>query len=155
MYSFEKRWLVFDDYFNKPLTNGVFPNGIRKVLFNYYFNQPLGRLPSSITKLAFGQSFNQSISGSLTLPSCLTSLSFGSNFNQNILTLPKYLKFLNIGYYDECKFNRELNPYLYQLTNFHISNNPQKHIIVERCKINKHNRYIRNKKLIDLLLLEQ
>ena len=175
MYQIKDGWMVFDDRFNEPLTNVVFPTGIQKVKFGRYFNQEIRNLPNSITHLSFEYwgYFNQNISqlpNSLThltfdydfnqevrnLPNGLIHLSFGYCFNQDMSKLPKSLTYLCFYGWSSCNnsnINPSLNPYLYHLTEF-VINQKHKHkrLMLKRCQINQHNRGIREDKLIDLLL---
>ena len=193
MYQIINGWMVFDYWFNKPLSNIVFPKDIKKIQFGGFFDQDISNastLPNSLTNLKLGYCFNQemhNLSNSLThlrfgvwfnqeihnLPNSLTHLTFGDyfnqdvnnlpnsliylsfswDFNQDISKLPKSITYLKFSTSDNSKFNHNLNPYLYHLTSFDIKNSHKhKRLMVERCKINQHNRGIREDKLIDLLL---
>ena len=151
MYQISDGWMVFDDWSNEPLSNVVFLTGIQKVRLGFNFNQEMRNLlPNSITHLTFGDYFNQDVNN---LPNSLIYLSFSWDFNQDISKLPKSITYLKFSTSDNSKFNHNLNPYLYHLTSFDIKNSHKhKRLMVERCKINQHNRGIREDKLIDLLL---
>ena len=190
MYQIRNGWIVFNNEFNGSLSNVVFPMGIQKVKFNWYFNQDMRNLPNNLTHLIFGGDFNQDVSNlpnSLThltfgyhfnqemhnLPNSLTYLTFGYHFNQDVSNLPNslthltfshyfnqdvsqlpksitYLKFYDWNYF---KFNHNLNPYLYHLTEFNIKDtHKHKSLMLSRCRVNRHNISIREDKLIDLLL---
>ena len=62
--------------------------------FGNYFNQPVNKLPASITCLKFGYSFNQSINN---LPSFLIDLILRNSFNQTVDRLPSSLRHLKLG----------------------------------------------------------
>ena len=163
-------WLVFDDDFNDQITNVVFPTGIQKIRFGWHFNQEIRNLPNSLTHLIFGFYFNQEIRNlpnSLThltfghdfnqkmhnLPNSLTHLTFGWCFNQEMHNLPKSITYLIFNYWSDHRFNHNLNPYLYYLTEFYIKeDHKHKSLMLNRCRVNRHNSAIRNDKLIDLLL---
>ena len=161
--------LIFGWKFNQDMRNAL-PNSIIHLTFGYCFNKDVSNLPNSITYLTFGRSFNQDVSNlpnSIThlifdwkfnqdtrnLPNSLTYLKFGYCFNQNISKLPKSITYLKFSGWIDSKFNHNLNPYLYHLTDFYITDShKQKRLMVERCQTNTHNISIREDKLIDLLL---
>ena len=169
MYRIIDDWLLFNIRFNKPLSNVVFPIGIQKIEFGWFFNQDVSNLPNSLTHLYFGIDFNQDVSNLPNrlihlsfdycfnqdvsqLPNSLTYLTFGKDFNQDVSQLPKSLTYLGFDSNLFSRLNKSLNPYLYQLTGFKIYNHKHNNIMIERCKINQHNISIREDKLIDLLL---
>jgi len=53
------RYLIFDDTFNQPLVQGVFPVTLTHLTFGKNFNQPLvpGVFPETLTHLTFGENF--------------------------------------------------------------------------------------------------
>ena len=63
-------------------------------------------LPKSLISLTFGDNFNQSLEGTVTLPNSLQNLTFGDHFNQSLerVTLPNSLQNLTFGHY----FNQSL-----------------------------------------------
>jgi hypothetical protein len=65
------------------------------ITFSAQFNEPVESfLPHSLTYIAFGDKFNQSIA---SLPKGLKSLLFGSDFNQPVDLLPPTLDHLELG----------------------------------------------------------
>ncbi|GAM20982.1 hypothetical protein SAMD00019534_041570, partial [Acytostelium subglobosum LB1] len=83
--------------FNNVLTsNDHLPDTLTELTLGRHFNYPIKTvLPQSITKIKFGDMFNQTISPN-TLPSSLISVNFGHNFNL-VITLPDTLRELTIG----------------------------------------------------------
>ena len=102
MYEIIDGWMVFDKWFNEPLTDVDFPSGIQKIRFGDYFNQNVSQLPNSLTHLTFGYYFNQDISN---LPNSLTHLTFGDYFNQDVSNLPNSLTHLTFGW----NFNQDVS----------------------------------------------
>jgi hypothetical protein len=111
--------ITFDDNFNEPINDLIFPPSVINLKFGKLFNQTIdncipltikyltfGRdfnipikymLPGSIIYLAFGRYFNQSIHG--ILPNNLKHLDFGKHFNQSIDNLPSSVITLYLRWY--------------------------------------------------------
>jgi hypothetical protein len=70
---------------NSSISVGVFPAGLKEVVFGEMFNRPLGQnvLPSDLQKSTFGNDFNQSITVDV-LPAGLKSLYFGYITSTNL-----------------------------------------------------------------------
>ncbi len=83
--------LIFNDYFNQPLSVGVIPNSVTHLVFGCEFNQIVD-IPNSVTHLLFGYNFNRP----LYIPNSLIYLRFGYEFNQ-IVDIPNSVKDLTIG----------------------------------------------------------
>lgn len=85
----------------KIIINTYFTN-LKKILFGYYFNKSVNKLPNSIEWLFFGHTFNNYIS---KYPSNLKYLTFGYCFNQEISQLPSSLERIVFG----CHFNQSID----------------------------------------------
>ena len=83
----------FGDYFDQPIEEGTLPSSLTHLITGNSFNYPIHFLPSSLTHLTFGFSFNKAVNN--TLPASLTHLSFGFNFNQSVNALPPSLTHLS------------------------------------------------------------
>ncbi len=83
--------LIFNDYFNQPLSVGVIPNSVTHLVFGCEFNQIVD-IPNSVTHLLFGYNFNRP----LYIPNSVIYLRFGYEFNQ-IVDIPNSVKDLTIG----------------------------------------------------------
>lgn len=75
---------------------------LKKILFGYYFNKSVDKLPNSIEWLFFGHTFNIHI---LKYPANLKYLTFGYCFNQKISQLPPNLERIVFG----CNFNQSID----------------------------------------------
>uniref|UniRef100_A0A6C0C794 F-box domain-containing protein n=1 Tax=viral metagenome TaxID=1070528 RepID=A0A6C0C794_9ZZZZ len=64
------------------ISSDCVPPSVRRLIFGTRYNLPIQSLPSFITKIQFGDHFNQPIDN--ILPENLISLKFGLNFNQPI-----------------------------------------------------------------------
>ena len=168
MYDIVNKTLYFNSDFNSPLTEVTFPSDIHKITFNIRFNQEVNNLlPNHVTKITFNFAFNRDIS---KLPINLKYLYLGYTFNQELNNLPVSLKCLStsgsfkrsISKLPKClvilyinRIIHSLNPYLYHLIKFHIYNyeyHKHTNIMIDRCRVNKHNKHIRSDKLINLLI---
>ena len=85
----------------KIIINTNFTN-LKKILFGYFFNKSVDKLPNSIEWLFFGHKFNNHI---LKYPSNLKYLTFGYCFNQEIIQLPPNLERIVFG----CHFNQSID----------------------------------------------
>jgi hypothetical protein len=92
--------LNFDDFFNEPLTPGMFPDSVTHLYLGHGFDSILtpGALPPNLTHLIFGESYDQPLSTG-TLPGSLVDLAFGDRYNKPVVTgvLPPNLKSLHFG----------------------------------------------------------
>ena len=141
-------YLTFGWYFDQDVSK--LPNRLAHLTFTGCFDQEMHNLPNSLTHLTFSWDFNQDVSN---LPNSLTHLIFGYEFNQDVSQLPKSITCLKFSEWSYSRFNHNLNPYLYHLTEVNVKyTHKQKRLMLERCQINKHNSGIRKDKLIDLLL---
>ena len=95
--------VVFGPEFNEPICN--LPNTIESVnIYNKYFNYSLDNLPNGLKELVLNQRYNQPLD---FLPSELQFLKFslGSIFSHSLDNLPQQLKLLEIPYL----YNQEIN----------------------------------------------
>jgi len=87
------RWHIRDD---QKMTDFIGTN-ITRIYFGGLFDQQIPKLSESITHLAFGDYFNQSINGCIS--KSITHLTFGYKFNQPIKgCIPKSVTHLTFGY---------------------------------------------------------
>lgn len=96
---------------NEPVPFGVLPNGLTKLTFGNYFDQPIGPgiLPDSLKFLKFGDNFNQPIEPN-SFPTGLRLLKFGQSFNQPLDNyVPTSLECLILGY----RFNQVIKQSFY------------------------------------------
>eukprot|EP00026_Physarum_polycephalum_P014280 Phypoly_transcript_14776.p1 GENE.Phypoly_transcript_14776~~Phypoly_transcript_14776.p1 ORF type:complete len:249 (+),score=47.99 Phypoly_transcript_14776:125-871(+) len=77
----------------RPLT--TLPSSLTHLTFGNSFNQHVASLPASLSQLTFGFYFNQPVE---YLPSSITSLTFGHQFNQPVDHLPPSLFHLSFGH---------------------------------------------------------
>ena len=97
--------------FHHAIPLRVLPEGLRRLYFNDNFNTPLqpGSIPSSVTYLQLGKSYNQPLPLNLfPSSSSLRHLVLGDRFNRSIEpgVLPPSLRRLSLGF----DFNRPLLP---------------------------------------------
>lgn len=71
----------------------VVASSVTTVQFGQYFNQPISKLPPSLTSLTFGSDFNSTF----VLPDTLLHLEFGKSFNNPLKHLPPSLATLIFG----------------------------------------------------------
>jgi len=96
--------LDFDYYFNQPIENYI-PKGVTSIKFGNFFNQQIcttdGKpsLPDGLIYLEFGCAFNRPICNDTTffLPNSIQILKFGKNFNNFIPHFPRNLKEIHFG----------------------------------------------------------
>jgi len=105
----DKRGGITDINILKSMSNiNEYYHSITRLYFGDTFNQEINIdvLPNSLENLIFGKEFNQEIMANV-LPSSLTFLIFGDNFNKEIKTnvLPSSLTYLIFG----KEFNQEIN----------------------------------------------
>ena len=86
--------------FNKNVD--FLPSNITHIKFGYSFDQIVNNLPDSLIWIEFGHNFNQPVD---CLPNGVNYLVLGFNFNQLIDDLPYGLEYLNLNY----MFNQSLN----------------------------------------------
>ncbi len=76
-----------------PFADNVDTKRVKRVRCRRDFNEPIPKLPPSLTQLFFGESFNQPI----VIPPNVVHLIFGHNFNQPLENLPNSLLYLELG----------------------------------------------------------
>lgn len=98
--------IKFADNFNNYITNLVFPDSLRYIIFGKYYNKPVLNLPNKLIYLKFGNYFDQPVNN-IKLPDSLEYLIFGKYFNQKLdkLNLSQNLLFLKFGTW----FNKPVN----------------------------------------------
>ena len=98
--------------FNNEINN--LPSNLTHLVFGYSFDKEVNNLPSNLTHLVFGYSFNQKVDN---LPSNLTHLVFGYSFNKEVYNLPNSIEELRFG----IEFNQKLDnlPSSIHKINFH------------------------------------
>ena len=173
MYEIHNKTLYLNSDFNRPLTEVTFPKDIHQIVFgvsfnqevnnllpnhithitlNYAFNKDISKLPKNLKTLSLGYNFNQELNN---LPISLKCLSFGGFFIKDISrasTLPKYLKYLYINLSVFHKSPKP-NPYLYYIIGYQIVyHDKHTNIMIDRCRVNRHNIDICENKLISLLI---
>lgn len=82
-----------------PLSQVVWPDGLRVLKFGWRFDRPLDRpLPGSLLDLDLGNAFNYHVE-EVAWPAALQSLTFGERFNRQVelATWPATLKRLSFG----------------------------------------------------------
>lgn len=99
--------MTFNNLFNSPIQNNLFPVYLTHLTFGSYFNQDLGRAlrqKNHLTHLTFGEDFDQNVFGELPITK-LTHLTFGADFNQEVVgAFPQTLTHLVFG----RQFNRNI-----------------------------------------------
>lgn len=108
----------------KIIINANFTN-LKKILFGYYFDKSVDKLPNSIEWLFFGHIFNKPI---FKYPSNLKYLTFGYYFNQEISQLPPNLERIVFG----CHFNQSIDMLPDSIT--HLSFFSDYHSTYENCR---------------------
>lgn len=104
--------IIFDYNFNQPIDN-LPSNSLVEIYFieSSQFNHPINNLPNSLKILTLGNKFNHPIN---YLP-MLETLTLGNNFNNSLDYLPNSLTHLTIGrgclkYFGaSCKFNHQID----------------------------------------------
>jgi hypothetical protein len=96
--------LIFGEQFNKPLDEDVLPSSLEFLSFGNFFDQEIKKkyVPSKLQTLLFGYHFNNNNKKFETnvFPKTLTKLIFGDLFNQSLDgILPKSLKHITFGKY--------------------------------------------------------
>ena len=125
---------------------GLFGNTVKKIIFNYSFNDQVDNLPNELKILVFSNKFNKTVDN---LPNCLKEIYFGYDFNQFVDNLPASLELIVFGllfdntidnlpsgikeikfndlylYHDgeESKFNKNINSLPYNLEKIILPNN--------------------------------
>ncbi len=91
--------LRFRFAFNHPLQEGMFPQNLTRLCFGEEFNQEVDFLPHGLLYLGFKGRFNRRIAPGI-LPKRLLSLSFGYSFNKPFEpdVLPSSLLYLKLGF---------------------------------------------------------
>ena len=154
MYTIRGSWLVFDEDFDRPLTDIVFPKHIHKVKFGEKFKQSVSCLPKHITHLALYFSY---LNLSTTFPPTITHLDFYNTYFLdpmivnviNIINIGEFLKKMGFfGWIDKVlpKLNSYYLCYLMIICEKQFDGDNQ------RCSINKHNLSKRQTRLFDMLL---
>lgn len=90
--------LKFDIDFNGTVDNNNLPSSLTHLIFGHSFDKPANNLPPSLTHLTFGHRFNQPVN---FLPLSLTHLQFKYYFNHPIDNLSHKITHLKLG----AKFN--------------------------------------------------
>ncbi len=99
--------MIFRENFNQPVDK--LPDSITHLTFTWEFNQPVDQLPNSLTHLTFGCYFNQPVD---KLPNSITHLIFRENFNQPVDKLPSSVTHLMLGWsFDQSLKNLPSNIY--------------------------------------------
>ena len=96
MYQIKDSWLVFNDRFNEPLSNVVFPVGIQKIQFRWSFDQEINNLPKSLIYLQiykYGSDFKQSLNPYLYY---LTSVEIDNNHKHKANKRKTVVRSINI-----------------------------------------------------------
>ena len=108
------KYVEFNYYFDEPIDK--LPQSITHLTFYQFsnFNQSVDKLPQSITHLTFGELFNQSVDN---LPQSITHLTFGSFFNQSVDNLPKSITHITFGDY----FNQSVDKLPQSITHIEFS----------------------------------
>ncbi|KAN0033493.1 hypothetical protein ACTA71_007180 [Dictyostelium dimigraforme] len=94
--------IIFDDFYNSPLDDsiGILPSSITSITFGFSFDQkiPMHFLPDNLQTLIFIGQYNQILEEDV-LPSTITSIQFGYSFNQSLNGnwLPRNIKALKFG----------------------------------------------------------
>jgi hypothetical protein len=85
---------LLDSYqsFNQPVDK--LPNSITHLTFGNYFDQPVDKLPNSITHLTFGNYFNQPVD---KLPNSIIHLTFCTNYSY-YSNIPEHITVIKINY---------------------------------------------------------
>eukprot|EP01112_Ceratiomyxa_fruticulosa_P001128 TRINITY_DN1110_c0_g4_i3.p1 TRINITY_DN1110_c0_g4~~TRINITY_DN1110_c0_g4_i3.p1 ORF type:complete len:444 (+),score=61.42 TRINITY_DN1110_c0_g4_i3:952-2283(+) len=87
--------LILGNNWNHPV-DGVLPQSLKHLVFEYSFNKPINKLPGKLTHLTVGDQFNQAVND---LPLSLTHIKFGANFCQSINRLPPNIIQIELGYW--------------------------------------------------------
>lgn len=150
--------------FNQPVDN--LPDHIKVLSFDEDFNQPLNNLPKGLKRLhlAHCKKFNQSLDN---LPTDLHILKLPVNYNGSLDKLPNRLQILHIGYDYHDTFISKLpadltSIYVYvrlQHQKYRITVNNNGTLVNTNywslfhiCRLNRHNRTMRQRGLFDDLL---
>lgn len=80
----------------------LLPTTLTHIKFGYSFDNPVDNLPYNLEWLEFGHSFNQQVN---MLPHTITYLVFGDLFNQQVDDLPNLIEYISFG----KNFNKSLN----------------------------------------------
>jgi len=90
--------VIFDDDWNWPLLNGMFPSNLKGCKFGISFNKeiPSHIFPESLVMLEFGNKFNKQLKIGWC-PSTVKVIIFGEEFNQPLIGLPSHLESLKLG----------------------------------------------------------
>lgn len=91
-------FLKFDYKFNKKIIKNIIPTSITKIIFGNDFNTEIDIdvLPNNLVYLEFGNNFNQQIKKGV-LPDSLVHLKFGDKFCKSMENMPNNIKFLKLG----------------------------------------------------------
>ena len=97
-YIIEDQTIIFDNNFNSKITEDMFINSIKKIIFGLRYNQPSKIfLPDTIKSIEFTGIFNLNISckieeNSFLLPSKLNTIILGAYFNKSLDNLPSTIE---------------------------------------------------------------